>query len=82
MPKSSTEMLRPSATSLSSACSARSGSAMIALSVTSILSSPAGRLACTSSRATTSASSGSSRLRIETLTAITTGVPAACQAAH
>ena len=75
MPKSSTEMLRPRATSWSSACRARSGSAMIALSVTSSLSSPAGRLACTSSRATTSANSGSSRLRIETLTAITTGVP-------
>ena len=36
---------------------------------------PAGP-ACTSSRATVSASSGSSRLRIETLTAISTGVPA------
>ena len=53
---------------------ARSASETMALSVTSTLSRPAGRLARTSRRATDSARSVSSRLRIEMLTATCTGV--------
>ena len=83
MPKSSTDTRRPRSTRRRRALTARSGSATIALSVTSSLSSAGGQAGLHEQlRATASASSGSSRLRIETLTAIRTGVPASRHATH
>ena len=82
VPKSSTEIARPRSTSRSSACTARSDSATIALSVISSFSRAAGMPACSSRRATQSASSGSMRLRAEMFTDMTTGVPASRHATH